>query len=88
MVPLGPIAEVCRHEIDKTAQLCRQVTAARTACRTAYRTPYLHVVSGLIVVNGEQLSEGDGATITETDSIRFEAVESAEALLFDLAQTG
>ena len=40
------------------------------------------------MVNGGQLGEGDGATITETDSIRFEAVESAEAVLFDLALAG
>jgi redox-sensitive bicupin YhaK (pirin superfamily) len=54
----------------------------------AQRTAYLHVVSGVVVVNGEQLGEGDGATITEIDGIRFEAVESAEALLFDLAVAG
>jgi len=48
------------------------------------RTVYLHVVSGTLSVEGEPLSEGDGASITETGTIDLEGITSCEALLFDL----
>jgi redox-sensitive bicupin YhaK (pirin superfamily) len=73
------------HQDASLFQLSLQPCATATHTLAAQRTAYLHVVSGVVVVEGEQLGEGDGATITETDSIQFEAVESAEALLFDLA---
>ena len=76
------------HQDASLLQLSLQPGETATHTLAAQRTAYLHVVSGVVVVNGEQLGEGDGATITETDSIRFEAVESAEALLFDLALAG
>ena len=72
------------HQDASLYQLFLQPGATATHTLAAQRIAYLHVVSGVVVVNGEQLREGDGATITETDSILFEAVESAEALLFDL----
>lgn len=73
------------HQNASLFQLSLQPGATATQSLAAQRIAYLHIVSGVVMVNGEQLGEGDGATITETDSIRFEAVESAEALLFDLA---
>jgi len=48
------------------------------------RTVYIHVVSGSINVNGEQLNEGDGAEINQSDEINFSGLESSEALVFDL----
>lgn len=48
------------------------------------RVMYVHVVSGAIIVNGERLNEGDGATITDADTIEFGGIESSEALVFDL----
>ena len=48
------------------------------------RTIYVHVVSGVISVNGEQLNEGDGATIVGVDAIEFVGAENSEALVFDL----
>jgi len=48
------------------------------------RTMYVHVVSGTISVDGEQLSEGDGATVTETSEVEFVGIENCEALVFDL----
>jgi len=48
------------------------------------RRVYLHVVSGEILVDGERLGEGDGATVSAVDDIDFEAVSASEALLFDL----
>ena len=73
------------HQDASLLQLSLQPGATATHTLAAQRIAYLHVVSGVVVVNGEQLGEGDGATITEIDSILFEAVESTEALLFDLA---
>ena len=48
------------------------------------RTVYVHVVAGVISLNGEELSEGDGAEVNESDVVDFKGVESAEALVFDL----
>lgn len=48
------------------------------------RTVYVHIVSGAISVNGEQLNEGDGATIKDINTIEFTSAENCEALVFDL----
>ena len=48
------------------------------------RTIYVHVVSGVVSVNREQLNEGDGATIRGVDVIEFVGAENSEALVFDL----
>ena len=48
------------------------------------RTVYVHVVSGAISVNGERLSEGDGATVKADDMVAFAAHQNSEALVFDL----
>jgi quercetin 2,3-dioxygenase len=48
------------------------------------RTVYVHVVSGVVDVNGERLGAGDGVRISETDAVEFVAVEDSEALVFDL----
>jgi len=50
----------------------------------AGRTVYVHVVSGTISINGEQLNEGDGATVNEIDMIEFTSSSDSEALVFDL----
>jgi redox-sensitive bicupin YhaK (pirin superfamily) len=49
------------------------------------RCVYLHVIRGALSVNGEQLERGDGAKITDEESIMLAASESSELLLFDLA---
>ncbi len=48
------------------------------------RSMYIHVVSGQIVVNGEVLNEGDGATVKDVDKVEFIGNASSEALVFDL----
>ena len=48
------------------------------------RTIYIHVVSGAIRVNGEELNEGDGATVRGVDVVEFVGAENCEALVFDL----
>ncbi len=48
------------------------------------RTVYIHVVAGSITINGEVLSEGDGATIRDVETVDFLGHEPSEALVFDL----
>ena len=48
------------------------------------RHVYVHVARGSLTVNGERLSEGDGARIREPKELRFADGEQAEVLVFDL----
>jgi quercetin 2,3-dioxygenase len=48
------------------------------------RLGWLQVARGALLVNGEQLAQGDGAAIEGERAITLEAVEPAETLLFDL----
>lgn len=48
------------------------------------RHVYVHVARGSLTVNGERLSEGDGARIREPEALRFADGEQAEVLVFDL----
>lgn len=50
----------------------------------AGRKAYLHVARGQLVLNGNAMSAGDGATIVEESQLRLESPDSAEVLLFDL----
>lgn len=51
----------------------------------AGRNGFIHVARGRITLNGETLKEGDGAEITDVDTITVAATADSEALLFDLA---
>ncbi len=48
------------------------------------RTIFVHVVSGELMVAGELLGEGDGATLTDASSVELVGKGETEALLFDL----
>lgn len=48
------------------------------------RHVYVHVARGSLSVNGERLSEGDGARIRNAGALRFDHGEGAEVLVFDL----
>ncbi|QKV53308.1 pirin family protein [Comamonas antarctica] len=50
----------------------------------ANRHVYVHVARGSLEVNGERLSEGDGARIRNAGALRFGQGENAEVLVFDL----
>ncbi|MCD2512038.1 pirin family protein [Comamonas endophytica] len=50
----------------------------------ANRNVYVHVARGSLEVNGERLSEGDGARIRNAPALRFGKGENAEVLVFDL----
>lgn len=48
------------------------------------RTIYVHVVSGVVSINGERLQEGDGAMVKEVAIVDFVSSEDSETLVFDL----
>jgi redox-sensitive bicupin YhaK (pirin superfamily) len=72
------------HQDASLYQLWLAARESASHALAAGRRVYLHVVAGEILVNGERLGEGDGATISAVDTINFEAEAASEALLFDL----
>jgi redox-sensitive bicupin YhaK (pirin superfamily) len=72
------------HQDASLYQLWLQSGESANHAFSAPRTGYVHVVSGRIKVDGEQLGEGDGATISDTESVELEALAASEALFFDL----
>jgi len=51
----------------------------------ANRNAWIQVARGAITVNGNELSQGDGAALSAESSITIAGRENAEVLLFDLA---
>jgi redox-sensitive bicupin YhaK (pirin superfamily) len=51
----------------------------------AGRHAWLQVIKGAVGLNGNRLSAGDGAAVSEETSLRVSASEDAEIMLFDLA---
>jgi quercetin 2,3-dioxygenase len=49
------------------------------------RHAWLQVVKGAVTLNGNQLKAGDGAAVSEEESVKIKGVEESEVLLFDLA---
>jgi quercetin 2,3-dioxygenase len=49
------------------------------------RHAWAQVVRGKVRVNGQELTEGDGAAISEESSVRVEGLDDGEVLVFDLA---
>jgi quercetin 2,3-dioxygenase len=49
------------------------------------RHAWIHVARGTAKVNGQELTEGDGASFTDESTISIEGVAGAEVLAFDLA---
>jgi redox-sensitive bicupin YhaK (pirin superfamily) len=43
------------------------------------------VISGEVEVEGERLSAGDGAAVSDTGALALRAVHDADVLVFDLA---
>jgi hypothetical protein len=48
------------------------------------RHAYVHVARGSVELNGERLSEGDGARLRNERRLRFARGDGAEVLVFDL----
>ncbi|MBK7972725.1 MAG: pirin family protein [Deltaproteobacteria bacterium] len=51
----------------------------------AGRHAWVQVARGAVSVNGERLDEGDGAALSEVESLEIGAEQDAEVLVFDLA---
>ena len=49
------------------------------------RHAWLQVVKGAVTLNGIQLKAGDGAAVSEEESVKIKGDEESEVLLFDLA---
>jgi|SRR5579885_308205 len=49
------------------------------------RHAWLQLVRGTIEVHGKRLETGDGASVSDESSLKLQALEAAELLLFDLA---
>ena len=49
------------------------------------RHAWVHVARGAATLNGLQLGEGDGAAVSQENSLTFAAPQAAEVLVFDLA---
>ncbi len=49
------------------------------------RHAWVHVATGNVRVNGQELHEGDGAALTLEEVVRVEGVDRGEVLVFDLA---
>jgi redox-sensitive bicupin YhaK (pirin superfamily) len=65
------------------AILDRQQTIEHTLTENRYA--WLQVARGAVDVNGQQLTQGDGAAISREPSLKILASDEAELLLFDLA---
>jgi quercetin 2,3-dioxygenase len=48
------------------------------------RHAWVHVARGKVRVNGRELSEGDGASLSDQPSVKIEGVAGGEVLVFDL----
>jgi len=48
------------------------------------RSGFLHVTKGMVTLNGEILKEGDGAEISDVDTITLSAQTDSDVLLFDM----
>jgi redox-sensitive bicupin YhaK (pirin superfamily) len=72
------------HQDACLYRLCLNAGQSASFSPESGRTVYVYVVSGVISVNGERLSEGDGATVKEVDDIEFSGAGKSDALIFDL----
>lgn len=49
------------------------------------RHVWVHIATGSVLLNGQSLSAGDGAAVTDEQLVTLEGVSAGETLLFDLA---
>jgi redox-sensitive bicupin YhaK (pirin superfamily) len=50
----------------------------------AHRQAWVHVAEGQLVLNGELMSAGDAAAVSETEELTLTATASTQVLVFDL----
>lgn len=90
--PLEPL--VTPSGRDDTLQIHQDVEVYRVRLRAGGSVEYpiasgrhawLQIISGTVALNGTELSDADGAAVSDESMLRFEAGGDVEALLFDLA---
>lgn len=69
-------ARVYAAIVDKGQEVVHQFPRGRSG--------WLHVARGRVMVNGRELTTGDGAALTEEASVVVAGAEPSEVLLFDL----
>lgn len=69
-------AYLYRLQLEENGQASHQLDKGRTV--------YIHIIKGSINCESVNLHAGDGATITDIESININCQEECEALLFDL----
>jgi redox-sensitive bicupin YhaK (pirin superfamily) len=70
-------AEIYLASLEGSAEVTHNLRPGRHA--------WLQVLRGGVTLNGHALSAGDGAAVSEEDSLAVRAVDSSEVMLFDLA---
>ena len=90
--------DVCGSSVPATAGTARsRFTRTQTFTPLSFRRSgrrgtfapgrhgWIQVVRGDVKLNGTDLSEGDGASLSDIADVEIEGVADAEILLFDLA---
>jgi redox-sensitive bicupin YhaK (pirin superfamily) len=77
LLKINQDARVYLANLDGGEQLGRRIEAGRHA--------WLQVLRGELVLNGQSLSAGAGAAVSDEREITVSAVQGAEVMLFDLA---
>ncbi len=83
--PDGSDGSLVIHQ-DARVSICKlQPASSVTAAIGPGRHAYAQVVEGVVRINGEALTTGDGAAISDEMTLIFEADQASEVMLFDLA---
>jgi len=72
------------QDVNLLATYLEQGQSLAYQAATAGRSFYLQLAKGSLLVNGKTLIAGDAVAIDDASLLEVEAVENAEALLFDL----
>ncbi|MEI8625878.1 pirin family protein [Pseudoalteromonas sp. B137] len=86
ITPTGENGTLKIKQQATVSQLYLSANSSETIELDTKRKTYIHVVEGVLEINGETLSIGDGAAIEDIDSILFnnKTEEVTVALVFDL----
>jgi redox-sensitive bicupin YhaK (pirin superfamily) len=83
--PDGSDGSVTIHQDARVYAAVLDGADTATHALAAGRNAYVHVARGAVKINGQLLSDGDGARISKETSIVLSDAKKAEVLLFDLA---
>ena len=75
-IAINQDADVFLAKLDAGQNITHQVRPNRHA--------WLHVAEGSVLVNGQKLSTGDGAAVSQEQELKLSAESGSQVLLFDL----